>query len=94
MTAQAAFGAQAKGSVSVARQADNSAANVLPIIRKVQAPSAKPLRAIADALNAHGVAAAQGDRLEAATERNALALRADPSGRAPTTTRYGSTKSR
>lgn len=65
--------AQAKGSASVARQADDFAANVLPVIREIQAAGAKPLRAIAEALNVRGVPTARGGRWEAATVRNVLA---------------------
>jgi hypothetical protein len=38
------------------------AANVLPIIREIQRAGATSLRAIADALNARGVATARGGR--------------------------------
>jgi hypothetical protein len=44
--------------------ADRHAANVLPIIR-VQRAGAKSLRAIAEALNARGIATARGGRWQA-----------------------------
>ncbi len=65
--------AQAKGSARVAAQADAFAANVLPIIREIEATGATTLRAIAEALNARGVATARGGKWEAATVRNVLA---------------------
>jgi DNA invertase Pin-like site-specific DNA recombinase len=65
--------AQAKGSASVARQADAFAANVLPIIREIEGSGAKSLRTIAAALNARGISTARGGRWEAATVRNVRA---------------------
>lgn len=65
--------AQAKGSASMARQADTFAANVLPIIRKIEATGATSLRDIAKALNTRGIMTARGKAWEAATVRNVLA---------------------
>lgn len=53
--------------------ADSYAANVLPIIREIQRAGATSLRAIADALNARGVATARGGRWQAQTVSNVLA---------------------
>src|SRR5262249_18505489 len=47
--------------------ADRHAANVLPIIREIQRAGAKSLRAIAEALNARGVATARGGRWQGMT---------------------------
>jgi Recombinase len=49
------------------------AANVLPIIREIQRAGATSLRAIADALNARGVATARGGRWQPQTVSNVLA---------------------
>jgi DNA invertase Pin-like site-specific DNA recombinase len=53
--------------------ADSYAANVLPIIREIQRAGATSLRAIADALNARGVATARGGRWQPQTVSNVLA---------------------
>jgi DNA invertase Pin-like site-specific DNA recombinase len=53
--------------------ADRHAANVLPIIREIQRAGAKSLRAIAEALNARGVATARGGRWQGMTVSNVLA---------------------
>ena len=47
---------------TIKTNADRHAANVLPIIREIQRAGAKSLRAIAEALNARGVATARGGR--------------------------------
>jgi DNA invertase Pin-like site-specific DNA recombinase len=52
--------------------ADRHAANVLPIIREIQQASATSLRAIAEALNARGIATARGGRWQAMTVSNVL----------------------
>src|SRR4051812_24250361 len=52
--------AQAKGAAANRDQAERFAANVLPIIKEVQATGATSLRAIAAALNARGVRTARG----------------------------------
>jgi DNA invertase Pin-like site-specific DNA recombinase len=52
--------------------ADRHAANVLPIIREIQRAGAKSLRAIAEALNARGIATARGGRWQAMTVSNVL----------------------
>jgi Recombinase len=68
--------AQAKG-VSVNRQAaDAFAANVLPVVRQIQAAGATTFRAIADALNNRGVRTARGGAWHDSMVRNLLA-RAD-----------------
>lgn len=50
--------------------ADDHAARVLPVIREIEAAGAKTLRAIADALNARGIATARGGRWAAQTVAN------------------------
>jgi hypothetical protein len=55
------------------RTADRHAANVLPIIREIQRAGTTSLRAIAEALNARGVAAARGGKWQAMTVSNLLA---------------------
>src|SRR5262245_55556762 len=58
---------------AIEANADRHAANVLPIIREIQASGATSLRAIADALNARGIPTARGGRWQAQTVSNALA---------------------
>jgi DNA invertase Pin-like site-specific DNA recombinase len=58
---------------AIAAAADQHAANVLPIIRDIQRAGATTLRAIADALNARGIATARGGRWYAMTVSNLLA---------------------
>ncbi len=60
------------GRATLRRGADTFAANVLPIIREIQASGVTGLAAIADALNARGVATARGGRWHAATVRAAI----------------------
>jgi DNA invertase Pin-like site-specific DNA recombinase len=52
--------AQAAGNARVKAEADRFAANVLPVIREAQRAGATSLRAIAQALNARGIATARG----------------------------------
>ena len=65
--------AQAKGAVANAKDADDFAANVLPIIRQVQAGGASSLRAVADALNARNVRTARGGEWSAVTVSRIIA---------------------
>ena len=58
---------------AIEANADRHAANVLPIIREMQKAGARSLRAIAEALNARGVATARGGRWQAMTVSNILA---------------------
>jgi DNA invertase Pin-like site-specific DNA recombinase len=58
---------------TIGAAADNHAANVLPIIRKIRKAGATTLREIADALNARGVATARGGCWYAMTVSKALA---------------------
>lgn len=51
-----------KGAAANAAAAARFAANVLPVIREVQASGVRSLRGIADALNARGIATARGGR--------------------------------
>ncbi len=60
------------GRATLRRGADAFAANVLPIIREIQAAGVTGLAAIAGALNARGVATARGGQWHAATVRAAL----------------------
>lgn len=53
--------------------ADQFAANVLPVVRKIQASGLTTLREIAGALNARGVRTARGGRWHAGTVANLLA---------------------
>jgi hypothetical protein len=52
--------------------ADQHAANVLPIIREVQKSGATTLRDIAQALNARGVHTARGGQWHATSVKNVL----------------------
>jgi DNA invertase Pin-like site-specific DNA recombinase len=65
--------AQTKGAAANGTRADRHAANVLPIIREVQAAGITSLAAIANALNARGVRTARGGHWHNSTVRNALA---------------------
>ena len=53
-------------------EADQYAANVLPIIREAQKASARTLRKIAEALNARGIATARGGQWYAQSVANVL----------------------
>jgi DNA invertase Pin-like site-specific DNA recombinase len=68
--------AQAKGVAANREAADAFAANVLPIVRQIQASGATTFRAIAAALNNRGVRTARGGNWHDSTVRNLLA-RAD-----------------
>jgi DNA invertase Pin-like site-specific DNA recombinase len=58
--------------VTIKAQADQHAANVLPIIRAIQGAGATTLREVAAALNARGIATARGGQWHATTVRNLL----------------------
>jgi DNA invertase Pin-like site-specific DNA recombinase len=58
--------------VSIRANADQHAANVLPLIKEVQKSGATTLREIAQALNARGVQTARGGEWHATTVRNLL----------------------
>lgn len=64
--------AQAKGVATNQGNADAHAANVLPIIRQIQASGATTLRAVAGTLNARGIQTARGGQWYAATVRKVL----------------------
>ena len=68
--------ARGEAVAAIKAEADRAAGNVLPIIAEIQKSGAKTLRAIAEALNARGVATPRGGRWHAMSVRNALA-RAD-----------------
>jgi DNA invertase Pin-like site-specific DNA recombinase len=65
--------AQAKGVETNRQAADAFAANVLPIVRQIQAAGATTFRAIATALNDRGVRTARGVAWHDSTVRNLLA---------------------
>ena len=64
--------AQAKGVAANREAADAFAANVLPIVRQIQAAGATTFRAIAEALNDRGVRTARGGAWHDSTVRNLL----------------------
>ena len=65
--------ASAKGVEANRAVADAFAANVLPVVRQIEASGVKGHRAIAAALNARGVRTARGGDWHATTVRNLLA---------------------
>ena len=65
--------AQAKGAAANREAADAFAANVLPVVRQLQAAGITTARAIAEALNARGVRTARGGEWHNSTVRNLLA---------------------
>ena len=65
--------AQAKGIEINRAAADAFAANVLPIVRQIQAAGATTNRAIAAALNARGIRTARGEAWHDSTVRHLLA---------------------
>ncbi len=69
--------AQAKGVQANRKAADAFAANVLPIVRQIQAAGATTHRAIAAALNARGIRTARGGAWHDSTVRNLLARAAE-----------------
>ncbi len=68
--------AQAKGSAATRHAADAFAANVLPVVRQLQAAGTTTARDIAKALNARGIRTARGGEWHHSTVRNLLARRA------------------
>ena len=58
---------------AIKSEADRAAGNVLPIIAEIQKSGATTLRAIAEALNARGVATPRSGRWHAMSVRNAIA---------------------
>lgn len=65
-------GAAAKGAVANRTAADAFAANVLPVVRQIQAAGIKTHRALAEALNIRGVRTARGGEWHATTVRNLI----------------------
>jgi DNA invertase Pin-like site-specific DNA recombinase len=65
--------AQVKGAAAMRTAADAFAANVLPIIRQIEASGIRGDRAIAAALNARGIRTARGGHWHRTTVRNLLA---------------------
>ena len=64
--------AAAKGADANRTAADAFAANVLPVVRQIQAAGVKTHRALAEALNSRGVRTARGGEWHATTVRNLL----------------------
>jgi DNA invertase Pin-like site-specific DNA recombinase len=64
--------ARQKGQEIIQKGADAFAANVLPIIREVQAGGATSFQAIADALNARGLRSPRGGDWQPTTVRNII----------------------
>ena len=65
--------AQGEAVAAIKAEADRAAGNVLPVIADIRRSGATTLRAIAEALNARGVATPRGGRWHAMSVRNALA---------------------
>ncbi|HEX3410317.1 MAG TPA: recombinase family protein [Stellaceae bacterium] len=65
--------AQAKGAAASSSNADAFAANVLPIVRQIQASGVTVPQGIADALNARGIHTARGGAWHHSTVRRLLA---------------------
>jgi DNA invertase Pin-like site-specific DNA recombinase len=65
--------AQAAGVARVKQAADAFAANVLPIVRQIQATGVKTAKAIAEAMNARGVKTARGGQWHPTSVRLLLA---------------------
>lgn len=65
--------ASAKGATANRAAADTFAANVLPIVKQIQASGATTSRAIAEALNARGIRTARGGAWHSSTVGNLLA---------------------
>jgi DNA invertase Pin-like site-specific DNA recombinase len=64
--------AREAAAVAVKAEADRHAANVLPIIKEAQRAGARTLRTMAEALNARGVATAQGGEWHPMSVKNLL----------------------
>ena len=64
--------AQAKGAAANREAADAFAANVLPVVRQLQAAGITTARAIAEALNARGIRTARGGERHNSTVRNLM----------------------
>jgi DNA invertase Pin-like site-specific DNA recombinase len=62
--------ARAKSASANRAGADGFAANVLPVVREIQASGATTLRAIAEALNARGIRTARGGAWHSSTVGN------------------------
>ncbi len=69
--------AQAKGAAANREQAEAFAANVLPIVRQIEAAGVTTHRAIAEALNARGIRTARGGMWHGSTVRNLIGRGAD-----------------
>jgi DNA invertase Pin-like site-specific DNA recombinase len=64
--------AAAKGSAATRQQADAFAANLMPLIRQLQASGIRTVRALAAELNARGVRTARGAMWHPTTAQNLL----------------------
>jgi DNA invertase Pin-like site-specific DNA recombinase len=65
--------ARHKAVAEITAQADQRAANVIPLIREIKKAGATSLRQIADALNARGISSPRGGEWHATSVRNMLA---------------------
>ncbi len=65
--------ARTHGVAAIKAEADRAAANVLPVIREIQASGVVALNKIAEALNARGIPTPRGGRWYAMSVRNVLA---------------------
>ena len=65
--------ARKKAVAEITAQADQRAANVLPLIREIRKAGATSLRQIADALNARGISSPRGGDWHATSVRNMMA---------------------
>ena len=64
--------ARKAATVVITANADQHAANVIPIIREAQRAGATTLRAVADVLNARGIHTARGGRWHATSVKNVI----------------------
>jgi Recombinase len=65
--------ARQKAVAEITAQADQRAANVVPLIREIRKAGATSLRQIADALHARGIGSPRGGDWHATSVRNMLA---------------------
>jgi hypothetical protein len=65
-------GKRGKSGLGIEAQCDPLAANVLPVVRQIQATGATTSRAIAEALNARGIRTARGGAWYGSPVRNLL----------------------
>ena len=73
--------ARTHGVAAIKAEADRAAANVLPVIREIQASGVVALNKIAEALNARGIPTPRGGRWYAMSVRNVLARGPETGGK-------------